>query len=83
MALLGAVALGTVALKRGENINAVWLVIAAVCTYLIAYRFYGLFIARAVVEMAMVMEAEMRSRRSAVRDMIRTFGRLKTKSRAP
>jgi carbon starvation protein len=43
---LGAVALATVALHRGENINALWLVTAAVCVYLIAYRFYSLFIAR-------------------------------------
>jgi len=46
VALLGAFALGTVALHRGESINALWLVTAAICTYLIAYRFYSLFIAR-------------------------------------
>jgi hypothetical protein len=34
-----------VALQRGESINAVWIVVAAVCVYLIAYRFYSLFIA--------------------------------------
>ncbi|MBB4196262.1 carbon starvation protein A [Rhodoblastus sphagnicola] len=43
---LGAFALGTVALHRGESINALWLVTAALCVYLIAYRFYSLFIAR-------------------------------------
>jgi len=48
-ALLGAFALGVVALERGENVNAVWLVIAAVCTYFIAFRFYGLFIAKTVM----------------------------------
>jgi len=48
-ALVGAAALGVVALHRGESINAVWLVIAAVCTYFIAYRFYGLFIAKTVL----------------------------------
>jgi carbon starvation protein len=48
-ALLGAVALGVVALSRGETINALWLVVAAVCTYLTAYRFYALFIARRVL----------------------------------
>jgi carbon starvation protein len=48
---LGAVALGTVALSRGEAVNAVWLVTAAVCTYLIAYRFYSLFIARSVLRL--------------------------------
>jgi carbon starvation protein len=46
----GALALGTIALNRGETINAVWLVIAAVCTYLIAYRFYSLFIATKVLQ---------------------------------
>jgi len=48
-ALLGAFALGIVALERGESVNAIWLVIAAVCTYFIAYRFYGLFIGSKVM----------------------------------
>jgi len=46
IALLGAIALAIVALSRGETINAAWMVVAAVCTYLIAYRYYGLFIAQ-------------------------------------
>ena len=46
---LGAVAFGIVALSRGENINAAWLVIAAVCVYFIAYRFYALFIVEKVL----------------------------------
>jgi Carbon starvation protein CstA len=45
IALLGAVSLGIVALNRGEAVNAAWLVVAAVCVYFIAYRFYGLFVA--------------------------------------
>src|SRR5438093_7152820 len=45
VALLGAVAFAIVALNRGEAVNAAWLVIAAVCIYFIAYRFYGLFVA--------------------------------------
>jgi carbon starvation protein len=49
MSVLGAGALGVIALKRGEPISAIWLVIAAVCVYLIAYRFYSLFIARKVM----------------------------------
>ena len=49
VAVLGAVALGIVALKRGEPVNAMWLVIAALCIYAIAYRFYGLFIANRVL----------------------------------
>ena len=51
VAVLGAVALGIVALSRGEPVNAVWLVIAAVCIYLIAYRFYALFIADKVLRL--------------------------------
>src|SRR5579872_4758360 len=48
VALLGAISFGIVALTRGEPVNAAWLVIAAVCIYFIAYRFYALFIARKV-----------------------------------
>ena len=49
IALLGAWALGTVALTRGETISALWIVVAAVCVYLIAYRYYSLFIAQRVL----------------------------------
>jgi carbon starvation protein CstA len=49
IALTGAAALGVVALHRGETINALWIVVAAVCVYLTAYRFYATFIARRVV----------------------------------
>jgi carbon starvation protein len=42
---LGAFSLATVALHRGETINALWLVTAAICVYLVAYRFYSKFIA--------------------------------------
>jgi carbon starvation protein len=45
VAALGAVSFGIVALNRGEAVNAAWLVVAAVCIYLIGYRFYGLFVA--------------------------------------
>lgn len=50
LALLGAFALGYIALNRGEQINALWIVIAAICVYLIAYRYYGLFIAKRVLQ---------------------------------
>lgn len=43
------VSAGVIALSRGETINALWIVVCAVCTYMVAYRFYGLFIARRVV----------------------------------
>jgi len=49
IAALGAVSLGVVALSRGETISAAWLVIAALCVYLIAFRFYALFVARKVL----------------------------------
>ncbi|WP_308922347.1 carbon starvation CstA family protein [Janthinobacterium sp. J1-1] len=49
LALAGAASLGVVALQRGEPISAIWIVIAAVCVYLIAYRFYSLFIADKVL----------------------------------
>jgi carbon starvation protein len=51
VAVVGAFALGTIALHRGETINAVWLVIAAVCVYLIAYRYYSLYIASRVLRL--------------------------------
>jgi carbon starvation protein len=51
IAILGALSLGIVALSRGETINAVWLVLAAICSYLLAYRFYALFIAERVVRL--------------------------------
>jgi carbon starvation protein len=46
---LGAVSFAIVALTRGEPVNAAWLVIASVCIYVIAYRFYALFIANKVL----------------------------------
>lgn len=51
IAILGAISLGIVALSRGETINAIWLVLAAICSYLLAYRFYSLFIADRVVRL--------------------------------
>jgi carbon starvation protein len=43
--LVGAVAVGVVAVHRGEPINALWLVVAATCCYALGYRFYSKFIA--------------------------------------
>ena len=48
IALLGAAAFGVLALVRGETINAAWLLVAAVCTYTIAFRFYSKFLANTV-----------------------------------
>jgi carbon starvation protein len=50
VALVGAVAWGVVALVRGEQISAAWLVFAALASYAIAYRFYARFITRKVLE---------------------------------
>jgi carbon starvation protein len=44
-AVLGTVSLAILALDRGEEVSALWLVTAALCTYAIAYRFYSRFIA--------------------------------------
>ncbi len=51
LALIGAFALGTVALSRGESINALWIVVAAVAIYLIGYRYYARFIANQVMQL--------------------------------
>lgn len=47
--LLGAFALGVVATARGEAVNALWIVVAAISIYLIAYRYYARFIADRVL----------------------------------
>ena len=49
VAVVGAIAWAVVALVRGENVSAIWLVIAAICSYAIAYRFYARFIAYKVL----------------------------------
>src|SRR3989338_5082287 len=49
VSVLGAAAIGGIALNRGESINALWLITAAVCVYAIAYRFYAAWIAASVL----------------------------------
>ena len=49
VAILGASALGGIALHRGESINALWFVTAAFCIYALAYRFYAAWIAARVL----------------------------------
>lgn len=49
VALLGAFAVGGIALNRGESINALWIITAAVCVYAIGYRFYAAWIAAKVL----------------------------------
>jgi carbon starvation protein len=49
IAVAAAFAMATIARSRGEPVNSMWLVIAAVCTYLIGYRFYAGFLAARVM----------------------------------
>lgn len=51
LALLGAGCLGVVALRQGEQISALWIVVAAVSIYLVAYRYYSLYIAKNVMQL--------------------------------
>ncbi|HZP00647.1 MAG TPA: carbon starvation CstA family protein [Terriglobia bacterium] len=51
LVLAGALALGMIAVSRGEPLNAVWLVIAAGCIFILGYRFYSRFIAFRVLEL--------------------------------
>jgi carbon starvation protein len=51
VAAIGALCLGVLATARGEPVNALWLVAAALCVYAIAYRFYSLFLARTVFKL--------------------------------
>ncbi|MFZ0289764.1 MAG: carbon starvation CstA family protein [Candidatus Sulfotelmatobacter sp.] len=51
VAVLGAVAVGAIALHRGEPINALWLVVAATCCYALGYRFYSKFIAAKILSL--------------------------------
>jgi carbon starvation protein len=51
IAIVGAFALSVVALSRGETINALWIVVAAVSSFLVAYRYYALYIARHVMRL--------------------------------
>ena len=48
-AIGSASGLAAIAINRGEHINSMWMVIASVCTYLLAYRFYAAFIAARVM----------------------------------
>ena len=52
IALLGAVAWAIIAFFRGETVSAVWFVVAAVCTYVIGYRFYARLIETKIVKPA-------------------------------
>ncbi|MEZ0232352.1 MAG: carbon starvation CstA family protein [Methylophilaceae bacterium] len=49
VAVIGASAIGGIAIHRGESINALWFITAAICVYAIAYRFYSAWIAAEVL----------------------------------
>jgi len=50
VAVIGALAWSVIALARGEKISAIWVLVAALCSYAIAYRFYARFIVRHVLQ---------------------------------
>src|SRR5271157_414164 len=49
VAALGALAVGVVAVHRGEPVSTLWLVVAAACCYALGFRFYGKFIAARIL----------------------------------
>ncbi len=51
VAIMGAVCLGVLALHKGESINTLWLVVAAICIYSLGYRFYSHFVAYKVLQL--------------------------------
>lgn len=51
VAVVGAVCWAVLALSRGEDVSALWILFAALASYLIAYRFYSRFIARRVLRL--------------------------------
>ncbi|WP_104686613.1 carbon starvation CstA family protein [Helicobacter felis] len=51
VAIIGAVCLGVLALHKGESINTLWLVVAAICIYSLGYRFYSHFVAYKVLRL--------------------------------
>src|ERR1700754_617815 len=50
IALLGAIAWAMIAFFRGETVSAVWFVVAAICTYVIGFRFYARLIEMKIVK---------------------------------
>lgn len=49
--VMGVAAMAVLALSQGESVNAMWLIVAALCIYAIGYRFYARFIATRVFEL--------------------------------
>ncbi|MDR0806631.1 MAG: carbon starvation protein A [Enterobacteriaceae bacterium] len=51
LAIVAAACLGVIALRRGEHISALWIIVASVSVYLVAYRYYSLYIATKVMQL--------------------------------
>src|SRR5436853_1297950 len=68
---MGALSLASIALHRGEAISAMWLVLAALCSYALGYRFYSKFIAARVLALD-AMRATPSERLENGRDFVRT-----------
>ena len=51
LGIIGAFCLSVVALRRGEHVSALWIVVASVSVYLVAYRYYSLYIAQKVMKL--------------------------------
>ncbi|MCG8707072.1 carbon starvation protein A [Brenneria sp. 4F2] len=51
LGIVGAACLGVVALRRGEHVSALWIIVASVAVYLVAYRYYSLYIAQKVMKL--------------------------------
>jgi carbon starvation protein len=68
---LGALSVATIAVHRGEEINAMWLVMAAVCSYALGYRFYSKFLAARVLALD-ALRATPAERLENGRDFVRT-----------
>ncbi|UYA59390.1 Pyruvate:H+ symporter BtsT [Pectobacterium sp. F1-1] len=51
LGIIGAACLGVVALRRGEHVSALWIIVASVAVYLVAYRYYSLYIAQKVMQL--------------------------------
>src|SRR5713226_89851 len=71
VALAGAVALAAIALERGEHLNATWFIVAAVCIYLVAFRFYSAFVSARVLALD-ASRATPAERRDDGRDFVPT-----------
>jgi carbon starvation protein len=67
----GTLAMATIAMRRGESISAMWLVVAAVCSYALGYRFYSKFVAAKVLVLDPV-RATPAERLENGRDFVRT-----------